>query len=251
MNIKNPFKNFYYYKHEKKIQKIALAIAGCGIAANTIAIATYEPSMVQADTEKKKVKIAKPKKTKKKKRSTSKADVKTVAQIKNAELQKKAEEDAKAEQEAKDKLADEKTQKEAAEQSTQTISDGSDASSEELQSSSSSNSTNETATTNSTWTGAKLTASAGTVTGPSGKETYYNLDMSGVVSIMRGIGNTDEYWVRSDGVKMLGNYVMVAADLSIRPRGTLVETSLGTGIVCDTGSFIYSNPTQLDIATNW
>lgn len=101
------------------------------------------------------------------------------------------------------------------------------------------------------WSGARLTRSAGTITGPSGKETYYNLPMQGVVSIMRGIGNNDTYWVRSDGVKMLGNYVMVAADLSIRPRGSHVPTSLGMGVVCDTGTFIYSNRTQLDIAVAW
>ena len=110
---------------------------------------------------------------------------------------------------------------------------------------------NESATYTTSWNGEQLNAYAGTVQGPSGKETYYNMPMSGVVSIMRGIGNNDEYWVRSDGCKMLGNYIMVAADLSIRPRGSLVETSLGTGIVCDTGTFIYSNPTQLDIATTW
>lgn len=96
-----------------------------------------------------------------------------------------------------------------------------------------------------------MTAAGGVFYGPSGKETYYNLDMSGVISIMRGIGNNDPYWIRSDGVKMLGNYVMVAANLNIRPRGSLVETSLGTGIVCDTGGFALSNPTQLDIAVNW
>ena len=96
-----------------------------------------------------------------------------------------------------------------------------------------------------------LTAAGGVFYGPSGKETYYNLDMSGVISIMRGIGNNDQYWVRSDGVKMLGDYVMVAANLNIRPRGSLVETSLGTGIVCDTGGFAAVNPTQLDIAVNW
>ena len=96
-----------------------------------------------------------------------------------------------------------------------------------------------------------LTRSAGRINGPSGEETYYNMDMSGVVQIMRSMGNNDEYWVRSDGVKMLGNYVMVAANLSVRPRGSLVATSLGTGIVCDTGGFAVSNPTQLDIATAW
>ena len=44
---------------------------------------------------------------------------------------------------------------------------------------------------------------------------------------------------------------MVAADYNIRPRGTILETSLGTGIVCDTGGFASSNPTQLDIAVSW
>jgi superfamily II DNA/RNA helicase len=96
-----------------------------------------------------------------------------------------------------------------------------------------------------------LSRSAGRINGPSGEETYYNMDMSGVVQIMRSMGNNDEYWVRADGVKMLGNYVMVAANLSVRPRGSLVPTSLGTGIVCDTGGFAAANPTQLDIATAW
>ncbi len=105
--------------------------------------------------------------------------------------------------------------------------------------------------TASDWDGPVLTAFAGTVTGPSGKETYYNLNMSGVVSIMRSLGYTDEYWVRDDGVKMLGDYVMVAANLNVHPRGSLVETSLGMGIVCDTGSFASGNQNQLDIAVNW
>jgi hypothetical protein len=102
-----------------------------------------------------------------------------------------------------------------------------------------------------TWTGPVLSASAGSVEGPSGRETYYNLDMSGVVSAMQAAGIEGEYWVREDGVKMYGDYVMVAANYSIRPKGTLIETSLGTGIVCDTGGFASVNPTQLDIATNW
>lgn len=101
------------------------------------------------------------------------------------------------------------------------------------------------------WGGSVLTPSAGVNYGPSGKETYYNLPMDGVVSIMRGMGNSDQYWVRGDGVKMLGNYVMVAAHLGIRPRGSLINTSLGMGIVCDTGGFAAGNPTQIDIATAW
>ncbi len=102
--------------------------------------------------------------------------------------------------------------------------------------------------------GPHLTKRAGVFQGPSGKETYYNLNMNGVVRIMRSIGFSEAeypYWVRDDGVKMLGPYVMVAAALNIRPRGSLVECSLGTGLVCDTGTFAYSNPYQLDIAVTW
>lgn len=102
-----------------------------------------------------------------------------------------------------------------------------------------------------TWNGSVLTPSKGVNYGPSGKETYYNLPMSGVVSIMRSRGNNDPYWVRDDGCKMLGNYIMVAANLNVHPRGSLVETSLGTAIVCDTGGFAASNPNQLDIAVSW
>jgi len=101
------------------------------------------------------------------------------------------------------------------------------------------------------WKGPVLSAGKGVVYGPSGKETYYNLNMTGVVSIMRGIGNEDEYWVRDDGCKMLGDYIMVAANLKLRPRGSIVEPSLGKGIVCDTGGFARKNPTQIDIATTW
>lgn len=101
------------------------------------------------------------------------------------------------------------------------------------------------------WNGSVLSASKGVNYGPTGKETYYNLPMQGVVNIMRGMGYTGEYWVRADGAKMLGDYVMVAANLSVYPRGTLVPTSLGMGIVCDTGGFAAGNPNQLDIATAW
>ena len=104
------------------------------------------------------------------------------------------------------------------------------------------------------YSGAVLNPSNGSIIGPSGKETYYNLDMSGVVRIMRNMGySAEEYpdWVRSDGAKMLGSYVMVAANLNLRPRGSIVLCSLGEAIVADTGGFAEGNPTQLDIATAW
>lgn len=99
--------------------------------------------------------------------------------------------------------------------------------------------------------GSVLTASSGVNYYGSQRETYYNLDMSGCVNIMRSMGNTDEYWVREDGVKMLGSYVMCAANLNVHPRGSLVETSLGTAIVVDTGGFADSDPYQIDIAVTW
>lgn len=104
------------------------------------------------------------------------------------------------------------------------------------------------------YSGAVLNPSAGAIIGPSGKETYYNLDMSGVVRIMRNLGydaETYPYWIREDGAKMLGSFVMVAANYQLRPRGTIVQTSLGAGIVVDTGGFADSNATQLDICVNW
>jgi hypothetical protein len=106
----------------------------------------------------------------------------------------------------------------------------------------------------SDWNGEKLTPSRGSITGPSGKETYYNLNMSLVVTYMRAMGFDAinyPYHVREDGVKCLGPYVMVAADLGLRPRGSYVKTSLGTGLVCDTGTFAKTNRTQIDIAVDW
>lgn len=87
--------------------------------------------------------------------------------------------------------------------------------------------------------------------GPSGKESYYNLPMGRVVKNMRTLEYRYPYWVRQDGVKMLGDYVMVAADLKIRPKGTILNTSLGPAIVCDTGEFAKNDSTALDVAVDW
>lgn len=96
-----------------------------------------------------------------------------------------------------------------------------------------------------------LNKTDGVFAGPSGKETYYNLNMWGCIRLMEALGYDYKFWIREDGVKMYGKYVMCAADLSIRPKGTILQTSLGTGIVCDTGSFVNQNRYQLDIATAW
>ena len=100
--------------------------------------------------------------------------------------------------------------------------------------------------------GDHLTKSGGVYYGPSGKETYYNLNMNGVVSNAQNMGIEGEYWVREDGCKMYGDYIICAADLNVHPRGSLVESSLGTCIVLDTGGFATNGSgVALDIAVNW
>lgn len=99
-----------------------------------------------------------------------------------------------------------------------------------------------------------LTKERGVFIGPSGRETYYNLPMKGIVNIARSMGYSEEeypYWVREDGAKMLGPYVLCAANLETRPRGTILDTSLGEAIVMDTGGFVKTHPDGLDLATNW
>lgn len=108
-----------------------------------------------------------------------------------------------------------------------------------------------TQTRSTTWKGSVLNRYNGVNRGPNGKETYYNLNMNKIVDAMKRLGVNSEYWVRNDGVKMYGDYIMCAADLSVYPRGSIVETSLGTGIVCDTGAFVKSTGIALDIATAW
>lgn len=119
------------------------------------------------------------------------------------------------------------------------------------------------------WDGPVLTASKGVNYGPTGKETYYNMDMSGIVrAVQRGgwlyndcinkniidnILDSSGYWVREDGCKMFGPYIIVAANLDHFHRGSIVECSLGTAIVLDTGSFASWDEgwSWLDIATTW
>ena len=83
------------------------------------------------------------------------------------------------------------------------------------------------------------------------KETYYNLNMDTVVAIAHDQGIEGEYWIRDDGCKMLGDYIMIAANRNVHPQGSIVPTSLGLGIVVDTGGFADWNATQVDIAVNW
>lgn len=100
------------------------------------------------------------------------------------------------------------------------------------------------------WKGTKLNSVLGVVYGPTGKETYYNLNMKEIINIMSEYGySAEDYHIRDDGVKMLGDYIMIATDFDTYPRGSVVPTSLGLGISCDTGTALSGS--HVDIAVNW
>lgn len=100
-------------------------------------------------------------------------------------------------------------------------------------------------------TGPHLTPASGVFEFEGHTETYYNLPMDVVVQVAHSKGICGEYHVRSDGAKMLGDYIMVAACYDIHPYGSLINTSLGMGIVVDTGGFVSWNPTGCDLACDW
>ncbi|MBR3253084.1 G5 domain-containing protein [Candidatus Saccharibacteria bacterium] len=99
------------------------------------------------------------------------------------------------------------------------------------------------------------TATKGDGTKVTRKETYYDLNMSGVMRLAQGYSgcnHSGNYSVRADGAKVDDDgYVLVAANLSRYPRCSVVETSLGPGKVYDTGGFAASNAEQFDLATDW
>jgi len=100
--------------------------------------------------------------------------------------------------------------------------------------------------------GTKLTKSGGVNYFGNQKETWYNLPMDRVYKIAdSNFGSHHKRWTRKDGVKMYGTYIIIAAPYDVHPYGTNVETSLGTGIVLDTGAFAETNKNQIDIAVDW
>lgn len=105
------------------------------------------------------------------------------------------------------------------------------------------------------WTGPVLTPEMGVnMNGPTGVETWYDEPMEEFVGFLYDLGWEGYHYIREDGVHIwndgTGDYVMVGAYLPKYPRGTKVQTSLGPGIVADTGYFAYGED-QLDIATTW
>lgn len=97
-----------------------------------------------------------------------------------------------------------------------------------------------------------LTAKLGTIQNGINKETYYNLNMRKVVARADAYyGLHDVYAVREDGVKTYNGFVIVATNYETYPYGTVVPTSLGLGLVLDTGEFAKNDRYVVDIATNW
>jgi uncharacterized protein YabE (DUF348 family) len=85
--------------------------------------------------------------------------------------------------------------------------------------------------------------------GVSHRETYYDLNMS---VVMQACGQGGHYSVRPDGAKVDNQgYIIVAANYSIYPRCSMIETSLGAGKVYDTGGFAARIPYGFDLATDW
>lgn len=92
-----------------------------------------------------------------------------------------------------------------------------------------------------------LTKDSGVFMGPSGKETWYNRPMGQCIDMMADQGfSLDDYHVREDGVKMISDYIMCAADTNRYPKGTPIQTSLGRAIVVD-----HCEAGNIDICTTW
>lgn len=94
-----------------------------------------------------------------------------------------------------------------------------------------------------------LTAALGRIQFDGHTEVYYNQPMRNVVERAQNVGIPCEYWIReSDGVKMFGPWVIVAAHPS-KTRYSRISTSLGEGIILDTHEV--SDPNLYDIAVTW
>lgn len=89
--------------------------------------------------------------------------------------------------------------------------------------------------------GGRLTPSGGVFHGPSGKETYYSQ------RVLPGGGlNIPGRHVAGDGtIRDADGYIVIASD--VLPKGSITQTSLGTGKVYDTGV----GHAGVDIYTDW
>ncbi|MBQ6574510.1 MAG: hypothetical protein IJL90_00230 [Lachnospiraceae bacterium] len=83
------------------------------------------------------------------------------------------------------------------------------------------------------------------------KESWYNLRMNKVVQRAdQYYGLQNVYKIRTDGVKTYNGFVICAGNYEVHPYGSIVDTSLGTGIILDhIGK--ETDKTVIDIATDW
>ncbi|MEP7204888.1 MAG: ubiquitin-like domain-containing protein [Candidatus Saccharibacteria bacterium] len=85
--------------------------------------------------------------------------------------------------------------------------------------------------------------------GVSHRETYYDLNMN---VVMQSCGQGGSYSVRPGGAKVDDQgYIIIAANYSIYPKCSIVETSLGLAKVYDTGGFVARFPYGFDLSTDW
>lgn len=94
-----------------------------------------------------------------------------------------------------------------------------------------------------------LTAAKGVNNFMGHQETWYNLPMKRVIERADHVFGKNPYWIREDGVKMYGPFVICAGKSS--RYGEVIDTSLGKGMILDTGDFAKTDPDKIDIATAW
>lgn len=93
-----------------------------------------------------------------------------------------------------------------------------------------------------------LTATLGKIEYMGHSETWYDLPMDRLVTRAQDMGIPADYWIREDGVKMFGPWVIVAGHKD-SIRFSRVPTSLGEGIILD--KHCVDDPNLYDIATDW
>lgn len=82
-------------------------------------------------------------------------------------------------------------------------------------------------------------------------ESWYNLKMTKVAQRAdKYYGLSNAYAIREDGVKTYNGFVICAGNYEVHPYGSVIDTSLGTGLILDhTGK--ETDKTLIDIATAW
>lgn len=94
-----------------------------------------------------------------------------------------------------------------------------------------------------------LTAKLGRIEYMGHTETWYDLPMNRIIERTDSmLGVNGLYHIDERGVKMYGDWVIVAADKTVT-RYSFVETSFGKGIVLD--NHVTGDPNLYDIATSW